>query len=451
MADRVNTRELILGILIEVTQKKEYCHIVIRNVLEKHQYLEKKDRAFLSKTAVGTIENMILVDYIIDQFSKVKVSKMKPVIRNILRMSVYQMCFMDHVPHSAICNEAVKLAQKKGFTNLKGFVNGVLRNISRNLAQIAYPKEESDKGFYLSVMYSVPLWLVHMWLETYPYENVKAMLQNFLEEKATVIRCNTERCTPDRLKEMLTAEGLEVNQDAYLNDAFHIKGYDYLNALKTFQTGMFQVQDVSSMLAAEIASPLEGDFVIDVCAAPGGKSLHLAEKLKGTGFVEARDVTEYKVAFIQENIDRLGFGNIKAVVADALKFYENSVEKADIVMADLPCSGLGVIGKKVDIKYKVTPELIHELAALQREILSVVWRYVKKGGVLIYSTCTIQEEENIENVKWFTERYPFRLEPITQYLDKKLRGKETDAGYIQLIPGLHKTDGFFIARLKRIE
>lgn len=451
MASTVNTRELILGILLEVTQKKEYSHVVIRNVLEKYQYLEKQDRAFISRIAVGTMEQMILIDYIIDQFSKTRVSRMKPVISNILRMSVYQMRFMDHVPHSAICNEAVKLAQKKGFANLKGFVNGVLRNISRNLEHIEYPDEELDEILYLSVMYSVPEWLVKLWLKSYPYMTVKVILENFLEEKETAVRCNLQSCTPQELKEVLEKEGVKVRQDIYLDYAFHIKGYNYLYALESFQKGRFQVQDVSSMLTAEIASPKEGDFIIDVCAAPGGKSLHLAEKLKGTGFVEARDLTEYKISLIQENIVRAKCKNIRAVVADALKLKEDSVEKADIVMADLPCSGLGVIGKKVDIKYRMTQETLQELAALQREILSIVWRYVKKGGVLIYSTCTVNEEENIGNVRWFLENYPFCLEPISQYLDEKLRSKETDAGYIQLLPGVHKADGFFIARLKRID
>ena len=205
------------------------------------------------------------------------------------------------------------------------------------------------------------------------------------------------------------------------------------------------------MLVAEIAAPNWGDYCIDVCAAPGGKSLHLSDKLKGSGYVEARDVSEYKVGLMQENIERTGAINICAKQMDATVFDEESFQKADIVLADVPCSGLGVIGKKQDIKYKMTETRQMELVRLQRKILHTVQNYVKPGGVLIYSTCTIGADENQLNVKWFLENYPFRLEGIDSYICDELKGKTTKGGYIQLLPGVHQSDGFFIARLKRLE
>lgn len=211
------------------------------------------------------------------------------------------------------------------------------------------------------------------------------------------------------------------------------------------------MQDVSSMLAAEIAAPGWGSYCIDVCAAPGGKSLHLADMLRGSGYVEARDVTDYKVKLMQENIERIGNINMSAVLMDATVFDAESVEKADILIADVPCSGLGVMGKKADIKYKMTPAKQTEIVKLQRKILDTVQAYVKKGGVLIYSTCTIAAAENQYNVKWFLENYPFRLESIEPYLCDELKGKTTKAGYLQLLPGVNESDGFFIARLKRID
>ena len=205
------------------------------------------------------------------------------------------------------------------------------------------------------------------------------------------------------------------------------------------------------MLAAEIAAPGWGSYCIDVCAAPGGKSLHLADMLRGSGYVEARDVTDYKVKLMQENIERIGNINMSAVLMDATVFDAESVEKADILIADVPCSGLGVMGKKADIKYKMTPAKQTEIVKLQRKILDTVQAYVKKGGVLIYSTCTIAAAENQYNVKWFLENYPFRLESIEPYLCDELKGKTTKAGYLQLLPGVNESDGFFIARLKRID
>ena len=210
------------------------------------------------------------------------------------------------------------------------------------------------------------------------------------------------------------------------------------------------MQDVSSMLVAEIAAPKWGDYCIDVCAAPGGKSLHLADKLKGSGYVEARDVTDYKVALMQENIDRINSVNMEAVLADATVFDPASVEKADILIADVPCSGLGVLGKKADIKYKMTPAKQQEIIKLQRKILDTVYQYVKVGGTLIYSTCTIGADENQYNVKWFLDHYPFKLDSMDPYLCDELKSKSTKAGYLQLLPGVHKADGFFIARFKRI-
>lgn len=438
MTDTVNERELVLGILMEVTKEGGYSHIVLRSVLEKYQYLEKQERAFITRVSEGTIEYMIELDYIINQFSKVKVNKMKPVIRNILRMSVYQMKYMDSVPDSAACNEAVKLARKKGFSSLSGFVNGVLRNISRNLESISYPDEEKNPIEALSIRYSMPEWIVEDWIKDYGSKQTKAVLEAFLQEAPLTIRTDLLKITPEELRKRLEAEGVTVQpieEEKYpgLAYAFAISGFDYLNALPSFQEGLFYVQDLSSMMVAELAAPKEGSYVIDVCAAPGGKSIHLAEKMKGTGMVEARDLTENKVALIEENIARHQLLNVRAVGQDATVFSETSVEKADVLIADLPCSGLGILRKKTDIKYKMSKKQQEELVKLQRQILDTVWQYVKKGGTLIYSTCTIHCGENEENARWFVENHPeFTLQEMKQIFPEKNLG-----------------DGFFIAKFIR--
>ena len=433
MTNGISVRELVLDILIEVNEKEQYSHLVIRDVLNKYQYLEKQERAFLTRLAEGTIEHMLEMDFIINSFSKVKVNKMKPLIRNLLRMSVYQLKYMDAIPDAAVCNEAVKLARKRGFGQLRGFVNGVLRNIARELAHLQYPDEKLEPVRFLEVTYSVPAWMVEQWIKDFGYEQTKEICASFLHERPITIRTNLTKTTPEELMDKLEAEGVTVNKIEKLPYAFEISDYDYLQALESFEAGLFYVQDISSMMVAEIAAPEKGNYIIDVCAAPGGKSSHLAEKMEGTGTVEARDLTEYKVSLIEENIERHGLENMNAVQMDATVYDEASKEKADVLICDLPCSGLGVMGKKTDIRYKMTAEKQKDLVQLQRQILDTVYTYVKKGGTLVYSTCTIHKDENAGNVEWFVKKHP-EFEVLSSE---------------QMFPGGEYHDGFFIAKLRR--
>lgn len=433
MTNGVSVRELVLDILIEVNEKEQYSHLVIRDVLNKYQYLEKQERSFLTRLAEGTIEHMLEMDFIINSFSKVKVKKMKPLIRNLLRMSVYQLKYMDSIPDAAVCNEAVKLAKKRGFGQLRGFVNGVLRNIARDMENLQYPDKKREPVAYLEVTYSIPAWMASQWIDSYGMEKAESICASFLVQRPITIRTNMLRITPQELVERLQGEGVTVHPVEHLDYAFEIEGFDYLNGLDSFNEGLFYVQDISSMMVAEAAAPKKDDYVIDVCAAPGGKASHLAEKLAGTGMVDARDLTEYKISLIEENIERHGLSNMKAVQMDATVLDEDSVEKADVLICDLPCSGLGVLGKKTDIRYKMNAEKQESLVQLQREILDTVHTYVKRGGTLVYSTCTIHTNENEGNVSWFLEKYP----------EFELVFKE------QMLPGETYHDGFFIAKLKR--
>lgn len=451
MTNGTELREIILEILMEVTQEKAYSHLVIRGALDKIQYYPKQDRAFINRVAEGTIERLIQIDYVIGRYSSVKVNKMKPVIRNILRSAVYQLLFMDSVPDSAACNEAVKLAQKKGFYSLKGFVNGVLRTIAREREKIPYPDRERQPLEYLSVMYSLPLWLVKRWTGQFGEGLTEQIARSFLEEHPTTVRCQQYRMNQEMVVDSLAKQGITVEQSPYLPYALYISNYGHLPAVKSFLMGRIQVQDVSSMLVAEAAAPRKGDYVVDLCAAPGGKSLHIADKLEGTGHVEARDLTAYKVGLLRENIERMQAGNVEAVEKDATAEDKSILGKADIVLADVPCSGLGVIGKKPDIKYRMDEEQIQELAVLQKRILHNAAGYVKPGGTLIYSTCTVTPEENQENVRWFLENYPYRLESLDPCLPGVFHNEDTARGYLQLLPGVYGTDGFFLAKLIREE
>ena len=367
---------------------------------------------------------MLTLDYVIDQFSKTKVKKMKPLIRELMRLSVYQIMYMDGVPDSAVCNEAVKLARKRGFSGLSGFVNGVLRSVARGWKDVTFQNE--------SVRYSVPEWIIDGWNADYGRDVTEKMLEAFMQPAKITVRTNTQKCTPEELKDRLSQEGVTVEAIEGISYAFALSGFDYLAGLGSFQDGWFYVQDISSMTVAHAADPKKGDYIIDVCAAPGGKSSHLAELLDGSGMVEARDLTEYKVGLIEENILRHDLHNMKAVQQDATLFDEASVEKADILICDLPCSGLGVIGRKSDIRYKMTAEKAHDLAVLQQEMLDTVWKYVKRGGKLIYSTCTIHKEENEDNVAAFLQKHP-------QFTLVEQR---------QIFP-MEGSDGFFVAKMIR--
>lgn len=424
MTNSTNTRELALDMLLAIDRDGQYSHLVLRDVLDKYQYLSKQERAFLTRLTEGTVERMLTLDYVIDQFSKTKVKKMKSLIRELMRLSVYQIMYMDGVPDAAVCNEAVKLARKRGFSGLSGFVNGVLRSVARGWKDVAFQNE--------SVRYSVPEWIIDGWNADYGRDVTEKMLEAFMQPAKITVRTNTQKCTPEELKDRLSQEGVTVEAIEGISYAFALSGFDYLAGLGSFQDGWFYVQDISSMTVAHAADPKKGDYIIDVCAAPGGKSSHLAELLDGSGMVEARDLTEYKVGLIEENILRHDLHNMKAVQQDATLFDEASVEKADILICDLPCSGLGVIGRKSDIRYKMTAEKAHDLAVLQQEMLDTVWKYVKRGGKLIYSTCTIHKEENEDNVAAFLQKHP-------QFTFVEQR---------QIFP-MEGSDGFFVAKMIR--
>lgn len=474
----INEREIVLDMLLNMEKQESYSHLVLRDTLRNYQYLPKASRSFITRLLTGTLEYRHQIDWELNHYSKVKVHKMKPVIRELLRMGVYQILYMDQVPDSAACNEAVKLAGKRGFASLKGFVNGILRNVAREKDHLPQPAGSEDSTAFLSWKYSMPEWLVEEWKERFGTEETEQMLAAFLAERPVTIRCNENKITPEALADRLLAEGAEVKSGHFLPQAMELSGFDYLNSLESFEEGMFLVQDESSMLvglASGVGTDSGGDRngsrssaensdavgleVLDLCAAPGGKSLFLAELAGDSGHVTARDLTEAKVSWIAENAERYGADNLTAECHDARVFDESWRERADVVIADLPCSGLGVIGRKTDIKYRIQPSDLTKLAALQREILTAAREYVKPGGVLLYSTCTISPEENEENVKWMEREWPeFRLEPL--FTEEQLKSapdkeaakklfEEGKKGYLQLIPGAYPTDGFFLAKFRK--
>lgn len=448
MIDSVNLRGIVLDLLTEVNENGQYSHVMLNQALTRYQYLEKTQRAFITRLFEGTLERQIELDYMLDCFSQVKTRKMKPLIRNLLRMSVYQIKYMDSVPDSAACDEAVKLARKRGFKNLAGFVNGVLRNISRKGARYDLPDKKESAALYFSVAYAMPLWIAELWLATYGEEKTEAILKGLAQEKPMFIRCNTEKISVEGLEAKLHEEGVETKRAQGVAFALEISGYDYLREMESFAQGLFYVQDISSMLAGLAAAPQEGSLVLDVCSAPGGKALNAALLMRGTGCVRARDVSVQKTELIAENISRLGLSNVTVEVFDGRQPDAALCEKVDVVLVDAPCSGLGVIGRKADIRHKMNEEKQAALVLLQQEILACAAEYVKPGGTLVYSTCTLHPRENEDNVRWICEHTGLVPESLEESLG--FLGKESlKAGWVQIFPGELKGDGFFIAKFKK--
>lgn len=448
--DDLLLRQLVLEILLEVNAKNEYLNVVLKGVLDKYNYLDGKKKAFIKKLSTGVLEREIELNYIIDCFSKTKTNKMKPVIRVIMQMGVYQILYMDNVYDTAACNMAVSLAKKKGFQGLSGFVNGVLRSICREKDNIQYPSKE-DTVKYASVRYSMPEWLIELWISQFGKEKAETMLEASLQDNKVTVRVD-ENISDDAKNKLLTTwknNGVSAEAHPYLPYAYALAGGYGIQNLYGYEDGLFTVQDVSSMLVAECAGIQKDNIIIDVCAAPGGKTMHAASKLQGSGVVHSCDVSDYKADKIRENIMRMRIENVKVHVADATKEMPEFKETADVVLADVPCSGLGVLGKKVDIKYRLSEEQLEEIVKLQRQIIENVCNYVKPGGTFIYSTCTVNKKENNDNVKWMAEHLPLEIIPLKDELPEVLRKAVGEDGTLQLMQGVHACDGFYIAKLRK--
>lgn len=467
MTDVKSPRAAALELLLEILEKDGMEHTVLRRGLAAHPEYDRRDRAFVTRLVEGTVERKLELDYVLNLYSSVPVKKQKPVIRTILRMSVYQLLYMDSVPDSAVCNEAVKLAVRKGFAGLKGFVNGVLRKIASNRGQLPYPAADTPEG--LSVRYSMPLWIVKEWLAREGTARTEQMLCAVLSERPLTVHVNRSRQTVQAVRESLAMQGVRAESHPYSAEALLLQGYERVEELNAFRDGWIQVQDVSSQLASSLTAEAvrrlaEPDTalirVLDVCAAPGGKSIYVADAAKADGIsvqVTARDLTAEKVALIEENRVRIGLENLCPQVHDALVREADEEECYDVVIADLPCSGLGIMGRKNDIKYRMTPQAREELADLQRRILTVAGRCVKPGGYLVYSTCTINPAENEENLRWLRQNQPYAAVDIRGWLGKiqktgqsasaeeLLRQNSLREGWLQCLPGIQDCDGFFMS------
>ena len=440
--EKTNIRALVLEALLLINVEKEYSHKVIDMALEKYSYLSKSDRGFFSKAVHGVIEYRLQLDYIIKKYNNGK--RIKPVIREILRMSIYQMLYMDRVPDRAVINEAVNLVKLRRLPGLTGFVNGILRKICSEKDKIVFDD--------LSIKYSMPEPILNI-IKDNTGDYFEETLDYFLKIKPVSIRVNTSKSSVKDIIKELEDENIRVEISNLNTDILYISGFDKVDEISVIKSGKAYITDASSSMISKLVETKNIKKCVDVCAAPGGKSFLLADKLPSDTKIYSCDISDNKVNIIKENANIQGFENIIPMIADARSFDERFLD-ADIVLADLPCSGIGIIGKKPDIKYRLEEDNFNSLAALQKEILDNVVRYVKKDGELIFSTCTLNRKENEENMLCFLEKHrDFKAVDLSLRLDKKvvekLNESELKKGYLKLIPGRDDCDGFFIAVFRR--
>lgn len=433
----MTARQIVLDLLIKTEEKGAYSTIVLDSALDKNA-LSPRDKSFASALFYGVLERKMTLDYIIRAYSKIEYDKIDKSAVQLLRMGLYQLLYMESVPDNAAVNETVKLAQQKQ----KGFINAILRGFLRDGCKIDYGSLEGEA--LLSVEYSCPKWLVKMWTKRFGERDTLEILKSSFGRPPLYAKVNTLKCTADELISELKKDGISAKRNRLLPDCVEIDKIGGIEACRAYRSGLFHVQDISSQLCCKLVRPVFGETVLDMCAAPGGKSFSIAEAMGNKGEVHSFDLYDGKISMLRDGAKRLGISIITAEVNDASVYSEN-IPMADKVLCDVVCSGLGVIRRKPEIKYKQKAALA-EIPAMQRQILQTASRYVKVGGTLIYSTCTLNYDENEAIVEEFLANNK-NFAPIVVPLDIE----NIEAGYCRnFFP--HKTggDGFFAATLRRI-
>lgn len=440
-----NPRRAAVELLSRIDTEGTYSNLGIQEALGAAPY-PAADRRLLTRLVYGVLENRLYIDALLQSVSKTPPDKMKPWVRNALRIGIYQLFWMERVPASAAVNESVKLVKLR-YGSLSSFANGVLRSLQRQGSELEAAQGTDAHG--LSLRYSHPLWLVERWLARFGAEMTVRILAADNRPAALTLRVNPLKTTTDKLIALLAAQGVRTERSPYLEEALQVTelGDRELPELTPFKDGLFSIQDVSSMLVGRAVAPKAGDRVLDLCAAPGGKTAHLAELMGDRGVVVARDIHPHKVKLIEETAERLGLRSIEAAQGDAALPDAAWTGAFDHVLLDAPCSGTGIIRKKPEIRYNRSQEDVRTLATLQFALLERAAPCVKNHGQLIYSTCTMEYEENEGVLQAFLSRHKeFRLVDINGRMPEALRGPEPQ---VRIFPGDNGLDGFFIAVMRK--
>lgn len=433
-----SARQIAFDALLKVHKDGAYSNLVVDSLLKENPALDERDKAFICNIVYGTLDRLILIDYNLGLYLNQPVKKLKPELHTVLRMGTYQLLFMDKVPSRAAVNESVNLAKVNKSNFAASMVNAVLRRVADNGLKL--PENTENDSEYLAIKYSCPQWLINLWIDSYGYDNAVALAEKSLEAAPLVIRCNTTKINSDELIIKLSEEGVVAEKSEILPDALVIKSTCAVDELSAYKSGLFHVQDYASQICCMAVDAKPGETVFDLCSAPGGKTFTIAETMNNTGVVRAFDIYQSRVELIRNGASRLGLSNVFSYLSDASIFNEN-YGLADRVLCDVPCSGLGIIRRKPEIRFK-KPEDIDNLPELQYRILCNATRYLKEGGRLIYSTCTLNPKENSDVCdRFLNEHSEFTAVNILPELPRF--GNEDK--YLTLMPHIHSTDGFFVA------
>ena len=436
-------RKLALEALYKIDKEEAYSNIVLDELLNKNRnVLSNKDINFISELVYGVTTWKLTLDTIIQKYSKIKIKKISPWVINILRMGAYQIVFLDKVPKSAAVNESVNLCKKYGGKSV-GFVNAILRKVEKSdYLELFEIKNEIEK---ISKTTSMPEWIVRELNKEFDPEKVNEICENSNLKPKITIRINNLKITKNELKKSLQSKEIEV-EDGIIEDFLYLKNVKNITNLDEYKKGLFTMQDESAGLTALVLNPKEGESILDCCSAPGGKTTYIAELMNNNGNIKAWDLYKHRLDKVQENSKRLGIDIIKTEENDATVLKEEYIEKFDKILIDAPCLGLGVIKRKPDIKWQRKFEDVEEISKIQEKILNTCSKYLKKGGILVYSTCSIIQSENEKIVENFLKSESFELEEINNVNIENLKNKITKKGIIKLYPS-ENMDGFFISKL----
>ena len=429
----MNIREAALKILYEVDVNKAYTNAQLGKFFASGD-IDSRDRALLFELVSGTLKNRMKIDYIISRFSKLKLKKISPWVINILRLGVYQIFFLDKIPNSAACNESTNLAKKYSNKGSVGFVNGILRSVCREINNISFP--EKDRGLidYYSVEYSFPKWITEKLICDFGEEKASLFMKESNKPHGTYVRVNSLKSDCDSILNLFAELGIEAYVSDFAENIIYVLSNIDLTNLEEYKNGLFSLQNVSSKRAVDILNPQKGDIVFDLCAAPGGKSCACAEIMGNEGEIYSFDIHKHKIELINNSAKRLGINIIKAGIADSQILNKSFLNKADKVIADVPCSGVGTIHKKPDIKWTRCEEDIKSLRDIQLNILDCASKYVKCGGEILYSTCTVFKEENSDNINNFLNKNN-NFEKVCEE---------------QILTGEKGETGFYICKIKKV-
>ena len=423
------TREIALKILYKIDKENAYSNIALNEeIKENRKKIEEKDIGLISEIVYGVTSWRLTIDEVIKKYSKIKIKKISPWILNILRMGIYQIIFLDKIPKSAAVNESVNLAKRYGHSSSSNFVNAILRKIEKNdYEEFFQIKDDKER---ISKTTSMPIWIIEELLKNNNIKEVEEICKNSNIKPKITIRINNLKTNKEEIAQKIKEKNIEYKETEY-EDFLILEKVKNIENLDLFKNGFFTIQDISAGQTAKILNPQKGEYVLDACSAPGGKTTYMAEIMQNEGKIIAWDIYEHRTNLIEENAKRLGIKIIETKVRDASIYNENLKEKFDKILLDVPCLGIGVIKRKPDIKWQRKIEDVEEITRIQKNILNNCSKYLKKGGELVYSTCSILKEEN-EDI-------------IFKFIEENNNFKVVENSMINILPENEK-DGFFICK-----